>query len=338
MEGNGGLEIQVHIVNLLQERAELVGYLREMVVWEEHNPPKGLDDTWSGWEWQDVHTAPGVINYFISQGIVDMRSKSRSYAHYRLHSLPATKAAISNLSVSLLEERHLQPEELFSLVVGHDKAKAVLQYAVLAEKPVHVLLAGPPGTAKTLMLSDLGMLPGAQYYVGSTTTKSGLVGLLLVAKPRYLIIDELDKMAEVDMSPLLNLMETGMVTRLQHNVRERVGVDCRVFAGANETKKLPAAIMSRFAVFDIPPYSPKEFVRVATQVLIQREGVGPEVAKHISNEVVKYSTDVRAAVRVARMARGDPQRVLDVIRCLWSGERPAPTGQTAPMFSTRLRV
>jgi len=178
------------------------------------------------------------------------------------------------------------------------------------------------------MLSDVGSLPGAEFYVGSTTTKSGLVGLLLQCRPRYLVIDELDKMDDRDMSPLLNLMETGMVTRLMHGVDERTTLETKVFAGANDMRRISAPIISRFARFEIQPYTKEQFVDVARQVLIQREGLGPQTALLVGNEVVKYSTDIRDAVRVARMAAKDPRLVPDIVNCLWdSGPRPTPFGR-----------
>jgi Holliday junction DNA helicase RuvB len=316
-------QLQDAVYRLLQERPEYERYLAEMVEWEDAHPPKDEHDSWSGWEWQDVHTPIGAINSLITWGLVDLRSKSRSYSHYRLRSVESTREALNSLFLQTKEEI-VSTDQLFDLVVGHDNVKALLVYAVLAERPVHALLVGPPGTAKTLLLSDIGSLPGAQFYVGSTTTKSGLVGLLLSTKPRYLVIDELDKMTDQDMSPLLNLMETGMVTRLQHGVRDRVTLDTRVFAGANDARRISPAIMSRFATFEIPPYSPQDFVRVAIQVLIQREGLGPEMAKLVVNEVVRYSTDVRDAVRVARMAKRIPHQVVNIVDCLWGQREGRP--------------
>lgn len=313
------LQLQTTIQQLLHDRPDYARYFQEMVKWEIENPPEDEDDDWSGWVWQKVHTPPSAINSLITWGLVDQMSTSRTYTHYRLHSLSATQMALEALAGISRPEETVAPEDLFSLVVGHDKIKNLLRYAVLADKPVHALLLGPPGTAKTLLLSDIGYLPGAQFYVGSTTTKSGLVGLLLSMKPRYLVIDELDKMTDTDMSPLLNLMETGMVARLQHGARDRITLDTRVFAGANELRRISPAILSRFATFQVPGYSPVDFVNVATQVLVQREGLGPEMSRYVAAQVVPHSTDIRDAIRVARMARGDFKRVKEVVSCLWSG-------------------
>lgn len=314
--------LQDTIYRLIQERPDIRKCLEEMVEWENRNPPVGPYAEFSGWEWKEVHTAPFLINLLIARGIVDQRSGSRAHTSYRLHSLVDAIDALTAEADRVGAPVAL--DELFELVVGHEKIKELIKFAVCADRPVHVLLEGPPGTAKTLMLQDIGRLPGAQFYVGSTTTKSGLVGLLLSEHPRYLIIDELDKMADLDMSPMLNLMETGMVTRLQHGSRERVEMDTRVFAGCNDSRHISAAILSRFAKFEIGPYSDSQFLEVAREVLIKREGQGPEMAALIANEVSRYSTDIRDAVRVARMARGNPKLVLEVVECLWpKGRRVA---------------
>ncbi len=54
------------------------------------------------------------------------------------------------------EERRIEiPENLFEDIIGHDEVKELLRACLLAEKPVHVLLAGPPALAKTLFLWDI---------------------------------------------------------------------------------------------------------------------------------------------------------------------------------------
>jgi len=306
--------LQDVIYRLLAENPEWRDRLAEMLEWHDAH---GQSDIYPGFQWQDVHTQPSTLNRMVVAGLVNMVSKSRSYTFYRLASLEDT---IEALGMDTAVEETLpvaEVDSLFGLVVGHERIKTLLRYALKADAPVHCLLSGPPGTAKTLILSDIGRLPGAQFYLGSTTTRSGLVGLLLSQKPVYLVIDEIDKMDDRDMSPLLSLMETGMVTRLQHGHRERVTMPTRVFAGANDLRRLSAPILNRFARFEIPPYSPAEFVAVCKAVLTQREGLGPEMALHIASEVVQHSLDIRDAVRVARMAHGHPTRVIEICRTLW---------------------
>lgn len=336
MEGNAArlerkaFELQNTVYKLVQERPEWRSHLQEMVAWEEANPvnPANDNDKWSGFLWHDVHTPARICAALAGAGVLDVRSSSRAYTYYRLCSVAATREALAlDAEPAGREEGSIDVAGLFALVYGHEKVKALLTYAVGATSPVHCLLVGAPGTAKTLLLHDIGNLPGAQFYVGSTTTKAGLVAMLLAVRPRFLVIDEIDKMDAGDMTPLLNLMESGVVTRLQGGARDRVTIETRVFAGANDLRRIPGAILSRFAKFEIPPYNASEFMAVAQAVLVQREGQGPEMAKLIAAEVVKHSTDIRDAVRVARMARKDPRRVLDVTGCLWPrppASRPVP--------------
>lgn len=300
------------ISRVLVEIPDLYDSLSEMVAYEKDH----TDDP--SWSWQNVHTPPSVVNQLIARGIVDLSYQSRKYSCYRLHSLDATQGALEMISQSTGPKIiPLKVDELFKLVIGHERAKSLLQYAINANSAVHCLLVGPPGNAKSLMLSDIGGLPGAELYVGSTTTKSGLVGLLMQARPRILVLDEIDKMSATDMTPLLNLMESGVVTRLQHKVQERITLDTKVFAGANDVRKISPPILSRFAQIKIPAYSKPDFIEVAAAVLVQREAIGPQMAQHIAFEVAEHSLDIRDAVRVARMARGDPRLVFEVIKCLW---------------------
>jgi hypothetical protein len=71
---------------------------------------------------------------------------------------------------------------------------------LLAEKPVHLLLAGPPALAKSLCLWDIERVYGEQaiWLVGSATSKAGFWDLVAEREPRIPFIDELDKMSAAD--------------------------------------------------------------------------------------------------------------------------------------------
>jgi len=316
--------LQNEIVDHLQANPEHERALLEMADWEEaHERELGLYES-AGWTWADVHTPPSTVNVLIAAGIVDLVYDSRSTKHYRLQSRTDTLAAIGS-SKTPVWEVGVNPDDdssvaaLFALVAGHERAKQLLRYAVKAPKPVHSLLYGPPGTAKSLMLGDIGSLAGAQFYVGSTTSRSGLVGLLLKEKPRFLCLDELDKMRSEDTTVLLNLMETGMVTRLQNRGRdnEKVTMVTKVFAAANDLARISAPLLSRFARLHIPAYTKAEFLEVASKVLEVREGCTPRLGEIIARSLAPHSLDIRDAVRVARMANGDHRRVPDIVQTLF---------------------
>ncbi len=311
--------LQNVIYNVLAEHPDWRGYLEEMVAVEHR---KKDTPYFIGWSWQEVHTPISILNAIITRGIIDQVYNSRQGGKSLLHSLADTEAALDSTDVRVLAREPVVVEDLFDMVIGHERAKEILRLALKAASPVHVLLKGPPGTAKTLFLSDIARLPGGEYYVGSSATKSGIVGLLLQVRPRYLIIDELDKMATTDQSALLTLMETGMVTRLMHGVQQREQMDTRVFAGANVERNIQDPLLSRFAKLDIPPYSAEQFVNVAQAILMKREGCGPKLAELIAREVVRHTKDIRDAVRVAKMAGNDryaAERVMTICGCLWGG-------------------
>jgi len=101
----------------------------------------------------------------------------------------------------------------FENIVGNDDTKLILNKAIQSRKPVHVLLVGKPGSAKTMFLTEIMRSVRECYFtIGSNTTKAGLVNQLFEKEPKYLLIDELDKMSGNDQVSLLHLMETGIIS------------------------------------------------------------------------------------------------------------------------------
>ena len=101
----------------------------------------------------------------------------------------------------------------FESITGNDDIKRIINKAILSEQPVHVLLLGRPGCAKTMFLMEMmRRLKNSYLIVGSNTTKAGLVNQLFEKQPKYLLIDELDKMSSNDQVSLLHLMETGIIS------------------------------------------------------------------------------------------------------------------------------
>lgn len=72
---------------------------------------------------------------------------------------------------------------------------------------------GSLGSAKTMFLTEvMSKLKQGYFTVGSNTTKAGLVNQLFEERPKYLLIDELDKMSNIDQVSLLHLMETEIIS------------------------------------------------------------------------------------------------------------------------------
>jgi Holliday junction DNA helicase RuvB len=55
---------------------------------------------------------------------------------------------------------------LFYDIVGFDDVKLLFEMAIKAERPVHLLLCGPPSSGKSLFMSSLTKLERSYYAVG----------------------------------------------------------------------------------------------------------------------------------------------------------------------------
>ena len=78
---------------------------------------------------------------------------------------------------------------IFDPIIGFDDIKEIFQLSIKADKPVHILLVGPPASAKSLFMSCLTKLERSYCAVGSSSTKSGIFDYLFEHRPRYFIID-----------------------------------------------------------------------------------------------------------------------------------------------------
>ena len=62
----------------------------------------------------------------------------------------------------------------FDEIVGHDEIKTIFTRALLSKRPIHVLLVGSPGSAKTMFLTEiLRSIKESNFIVGSNTSKAG---------------------------------------------------------------------------------------------------------------------------------------------------------------------
>src|SRR5919108_801213 len=113
--------------------------------------------------------------------------------------------------IGLLSKSH--DNGLFQDIVGYDNIKRLFGMAFESDSATHILLTGPPASAETMFLQSLLKQLKKSYFVdGGNATKAGIIDYLFENHPRYLLIDEIDKLAPKHQTMLLNLMETGIVS------------------------------------------------------------------------------------------------------------------------------
>lgn len=266
---------------------------------------QNMEELRMGWSWRHVRIWPATLSRLFKDGYLENVFRSNSYTGYRLSDLG--KELASGAAVESDDEVSSEPipaNGLFGDIIGHEDIKELLIACLLAEKPVHVLLAGPPALAKTLFLWDIELAAGerAIWLVGSATSKAGLWDLVAERHPRIILIDELDKMNAADTAALLSMMEGSRLVRAKKGRELDLLNPLWVIAASNRLHMLSPELRSRFAIQHMNPYQRPEYLTVVKGVLVRRENLTPEFAEEIANRLDGLSQDVRDAVRVGRLA------------------------------------
>lgn len=279
--------------------------ISEAIAWERrHGAP---------FRWYDVRATTAELNRLVIDGIL-AKEGNRGY---RLRDHGAAVSARDCYNLDMIESALarigngnggsvLPPgadEGMFDGITGYAGAKRQIFMALGARPAVHVLLTGPPSTAKSLFLEGLGKLPGAKLTFGDAVSKAGLRRFVMDEHPQYLVIDEIDKMAPEDDTILLELMEHQTVSVMHFGIRRSEDISLTVFGAANDTRGMRRELLSRFLKIELREYSAEEFRKVAFLHLTRRMGVDGELAEAIAAGVSAKSRDIRDAVRIASMSR-----------------------------------
>jgi replication-associated recombination protein RarA len=218
------------------------------------------------------------------------------------------------LPVGVHEERVSEPaveekpssksEPLFDSIVGYSDVKKLFQMSLSSDKPVHILLVGPPASAKTLFMLECMKMERSYFTLGSHSTKSGMIDYLFEKRPRYLIVDEIEHMPMKDQTALLSLMETGIVSETKFQKTRNTQLKTWVFATSNGTDRMLTPLLSRFVVLHFKQYSFGSFQEVCAHML-GREGVSSDVAAAIAEAVWTKlkSKDIRDCIKIGRLAK-----------------------------------
>ena len=204
---------------------------------------------------------------------------------------------VCNLFSKLIAERS---NVLFGEIIGYDHIKRLFKMVLEAESAIHILLVGPPASAKTMFLTSLMQLKNSYFSDGANSTMAGMIDYVL--EKRYLLIDEIDKMSSKDHIFLLNLMETGIISETKHGKTRSAQIKTSVFATSNNIERLSAPLRSRFFIVELEPYTYEQFFEITKQ-LFSHQKIEREVANLIASAVWAKSQDIRDCIKIASMAK-----------------------------------
>lgn len=281
---------------------------------------------WMGGEWHEIPAQTQTLNMLVVEGLLVTGGprgtfKSNSSQTYKLKDPELIRECLAELEeIEQGTEEGEIPNDLFDFILGQDEIKSLLWRSINSENPVHVLLVGPPASSKSMFLGELARLPFSRFTLGGGTTKAGIADFLLEFRPRYLIIDEIDKMAPADMSILLSLMESGVVARLKKRMREIETMKTWVFAAANRDERIWPELKSRFFSVHLKEYSESDFISISRAVLISREKVEMGLAGYIASSLARFTRDVREAIHFGRLCK-TTQEVNSLLKLKWPERR-----------------
>jgi len=195
-------------------------------------------------------------------------------------------------------------------IIGYEGIKRTFVRSLTSEEPIHILLVGPPGQAKTLFLKCILNTFGekkAFFTVGGSASKSGLIDVLFDMQPKYLLVDEIEHLKPEYQTTLLSLMETGIITQTMHKRIRQAHLKIWVFATSNSTKKLSEPLLSRFRVMYLNEYEFSQFYEIAVKKLLA-EGLHKKAAHEIAISVWEQlpNPNIRNCMQIGRLVKNEP--------------------------------
>lgn len=258
-----------------------------------------------GWTHEHVRIQGVNLHNLFMKGYIDLVFRSNSHTGYHLADKGRELLAAAEVEETAeIDNEPVATDGLFGDIIGHDEVKELLVACLGAEKPIHVLLAGPPALAKSIFLWDIERAAGtkALWLIGSGASFAGMWDKVAESRPQLLLIDELDKMKAADTASLLSLMEGGRLVRAKRGRELNLSNQLRVVAASNHLSMLSPELKSRFAIRKLPAYNRSDYLTVVRGVLVRREGLDQEMADEVARRLDGISQDVRDAIRVARLA------------------------------------
>lgn len=202
------------------------------------------------------------------------------------------------------DEKRSENLSLFESIIGYDDIKKIFKMSLISDKAVHILLVGPPASAKTLFMLEFLKLERSYFTLGSHSTKAGMIDYLFDYRPRYLLVDEIEHMPYKDQTSLLSIMETGILTETKSQKTRSTQLKTWIFATCNNKEKLLSPLLSRFIIFHLKPYNRDKFIEVSNGILVKND-IPYDLANEISHVVWNKlkSRDIRDCIKISRLTK-----------------------------------
>jgi Holliday junction DNA helicase RuvB len=265
-----------------------------------------------GWNPWGVGANKSAIARLEQEGLIQVLWKTGRDTAYGLTEKGRGMVAVEQMERARTRIGAHEVLEALSLIKGFEDLKQLIAGIVEQQKRAHVLMEGPPASAKSLFLTGVQAAVDTQdcyLAFGSRTSAAGLSELLFIHQPSILLMDEVDKMRMDSFSVLLGLMETGDVIETKSRSLRGVKLDTVVLGACNDSSKLPREFLSRFALHaHFPHYKREDFLQVSEHFLAHTQGCPPELAREIGEQVFDRELGDVRKVRAVWELMGEPTR------------------------------
>lgn len=203
----------------------------------------------------------------------------------------------------------MRPRSIAELV-GHRRLTepgGPLDRLVRGDRPVSVLLWGPPGSGKTTIAQLLAAMPGRRFVELSAVT-AGIKDVrdaIDGAKDRLgaggertvLFVDEVHRFSKTQQDALLPGVERGYVTLVAATTE-------------NPSFSVVSPLLSRLLLLRLEPLTDDDVASVLRRAISDERGLGGRVS--VTDEAIDF---------LVRLAQGDARRALTVLEAAASGEQ-----------------
>jgi Sigma-54 interaction domain len=200
---------------------------------------------------------------------------------------------------------HATEEDFFSEIVGYVDIKKLIMKCIQSDA-MHVILDGPPASAKSMFLMEMEKNLNNTYFVDCTNaTGPGMVEYLFKNDVKYLLLDEVEKMSKTDQNVLLNVLETGILISTKVRETDSKKMNISVYATTNDIDAISKPFRSRFMEFSLPSYTYEEFCDIAVNLLAKRYNSDKELSLKVTDTIWNKigSKDVRNLLQVGKLSK-----------------------------------